>query len=151
MRIRTAPVLLCLLAATGCSNSSGTYTTRTPASAPVSAPRLATPSASVRITLSAEQAAAVRAWAQPQASPSRGRGNGNGNGNRGLPPGIARNLERGKALPPGIAKQYLPQDLIVRLPRLQGGLDYVVAAGKLLLVEATTQVVREVLIDGLYS
>jgi hypothetical protein len=151
MRIRTAPVLLCLLAATGCSNSSGTYTTRTPASAPVSAPRLATPSASVRITLSAEQAAAVRAWAQPQASPSRGRGNGNGNGNRGLPPGIARNLERGKALPPGIAKQYLPQDLIVRLPRLQGGLDYVVAAGKLLLVEATTQVVREVLIDALYS
>ena len=28
-----------------------------------------------------------------------------------LPPGIAKNLARGKPLPPGIAKKFLPQDL----------------------------------------
>lgn len=33
-----------------------------------------------------------------------------------LPPGIAKNLQRGKALPPGIAKQQVPAALIEHLP-----------------------------------
>lgn len=35
---------------------------------------------------------------------------------RGLPPGIAKNVARGKPLPPGIAKKYLPSDLESGLP-----------------------------------
>jgi len=37
-----------------------------------------------------------------------------------LPPGIAKNLERGKALPPGIQRSRVPDDLAVRLPKRQG-------------------------------
>lgn len=69
----------------------------------------------------------------------------------GLPPGIEKNLRRGKPLPPGIAKQYLPRSLLVQLPRPVDGHEYVVVAGKLLLVEAATQIVREVLIDALFD
>lgn len=69
----------------------------------------------------------------------------------GLPPGIAKNLQRGKPLPPGIAKQYLPQYLLVRLPRAGDGLEYVVVAGKLLLVEITTQIVRRVLLNAVFD
>jgi hypothetical protein len=79
-------------------------------------------------------------------SPDNGKGKKNG-----LPPGIAKNLQRGKPLPPGIAKQYLPQDLLVRLPRAGSGLEYVVVAGKLLLVEVATQVIREVLLDAVFD
>jgi len=35
---------------------------------------------------------------------------------KGLPPGIAKKLERGGTLPPGIAKRYLPDDLRQNLP-----------------------------------
>ena len=77
---------------------------------------------------------------------------GNSRGRKhGLPPGIAKNLRRGKPLPPGIAKQYFPQDLLARLPRAGDGLEYVVVAGKLLLVEVATQMVREVLLDAVFD
>src|SRR5713226_1237509 len=33
-----------------------------------------------------------------------------------LPPGIARNLARGKPLPPGLAKRALPAELVTQLP-----------------------------------
>lgn len=80
-----------------------------------------------------------------------GTGQGNGKGKKkGLPPGIEKNLQRGKPLPPGIAKQYLPQDLLLRLPPAGNGLEYLVVAGKLLLVEVATQVVREVLLDAVF-
>jgi hypothetical protein len=68
-----------------------------------------------------------------------------------LPPGIERNLERGKPLPPGITKTYLPVDLSRTLPPLDSALEYVVVAGKLLVVEVTTQIVRDVLIDVLFD
>jgi hypothetical protein len=77
-------------------------------------------------------------------------GNGKGKKN-GLPPGIEKNLQRGKPLPPGIAKQYLPQDLLIKLPRPGAGLEYLVVAGKLLLVEVATQVIREVLLDAVFG
>ena len=37
-----------------------------------------------------------------------------------LPPGIARNVARGKPLPPGIARKVLPADLLVVAPRGPG-------------------------------
>ena len=66
---------------------------------------------------------------------------------KGLPPGIAKNLQRGKALPPGIAKQHLPQDLQTTLPPVPNGYERVIIDGKILLIEIATQVVRDVLTD----
>lgn len=44
-----------------------------------------------------------------------------------LPPGIAKNLERGKPLPPGIAKKALPNDLVVTLGRrVQPGVTFAI-------------------------
>ena len=132
-----------LLTCTACS--SGIYLGSTPRSVPVSAPSVAPVTVAASVTLTSGQIAAVRAH-----FPGPGQGNGRGR-NGGLPPGIARNLQRGKPLPPGIAKQTLPGNLIVALPRLDNGLEYIVAAGKLLLVDAATQVVRDVLIDVLFD
>jgi hypothetical protein len=126
-----------LLATAACSSTNGTR----PGAQRGSAPPSAAVSVGVSLTLDAEQASAVRNYyATLTAAQGRGRA-------RGLPPGIASNLERGKPLPPGIAKHYLPNDLAARLPRLPSGLDYVIMAGKLLIVEAATQAVREVLLD----
>ncbi len=112
-----------------------------PAAAPVI-------TAGVSITLSPDQAALVRGYvsSSTHAGNSHGRGRGHGNSG-GLPPGIAKNLERGKSLPPGIAKGYLPSYVVADLQRLPTGLDYVVVAGKLLLVEAATAAIHDVLLD----
>ncbi|HSG65061.1 MAG TPA: anti-virulence regulator CigR family protein [Gammaproteobacteria bacterium] len=137
------PTLLAVgivLAAAGCSSTPATQSgpQRTLAQAS------ATVTAGVSVTLSTDQAAAVRAYLSSGTTAQDGRGRGR---NGSLPPGIARNLERGKPLPPGIAKRALPQQLVSTLPRLPTGLDYVVVAGKLLLVEAATQIIRDVLLD----
>mgnify|MGYP001556190976 FL=1 len=66
---------------------------------------------------------------------------------KGLPPGIARNLQRGKSLPPGIAKQALPTGLVSLLPPPPHGYERVVLSGKVLLVEVATQVIHDVLED----
>ncbi len=136
------PLILGALA-TSCLGCSGTTYVRTPA---VSAP--VTTVAAVGPAINASQAAEVRAYVQSVSSATGSRGRGR---NGGLPPGIARNLERGKPLPPGIAKQYLPRDLAATLPRLENGLEYVIVAGKLLVVEIATQIVRDVLIDVLFD
>jgi Ni/Co efflux regulator RcnB len=98
-------------------------------------------------SLSAEDAAAIRAYYRAN---DRGRGNGRGRSD-GLPPGIEKNLARGKALPPGIAKQYLPPDLLRRLPPPERGMEYVVVAGKLLLVEIATRVIHDILLDAVFD
>jgi hypothetical protein len=64
-----------------------------------------------------------------------------------LPPGIAKNVARGKPLPPGIAMQVLPDDLRRALPPARDGYERIIVAGKILLVEIATQVVRDVLTD----
>ncbi len=77
-------------------------------------------------------------------------GNGKGKGRKGiksLPPGIAKNLRRGKPLPPGIAKQALPAGLIRLLPPAPRGYERVVLGGKILLVEVATQVIHDILED----
>lgn len=66
-----------------------------------------------------------------------------------LPPGIEKNLARGKPLPPGIAKQALPNDLIRKLPPARDGYERVVVSGKVLLVEIATQVIHDILSDAI--
>ena len=65
----------------------------------------------------------------------------------GIPPGIAKNLERGKPLPPGVAKQHLPEELRNSLPAPPDGYERIVVSGKVLLVDIATQVIHDVLTD----
>ena len=136
MRSRFVISAIVSVALSGCVTSGGPGPAPRAAASPRNAAVVA--SASVRVTLSAQQSALVR----PYLEGSTGRGR------RGaLPPGIARNLARGKSLPPGIAKSYLPAQIVAQLPRLPTGLDYVVVAGKLLLVEVATAAIHDVLMD----
>ena len=57
-----------------------------------------------------------------------------------LPPGIAKNLARGKPLPPGIAKKQLPDDLIILLPARPGA-RWLVTGDVVLLVDASDVIV----------
>lgn len=57
-----------------------------------------------------------------------------------LPPGIAKNLARGKPLPPGIAKRQLPEDLATRLPR-RTGVEVAIFGDRIVLLEASGVVV----------
>jgi hypothetical protein len=66
---------------------------------------------------------------------------------QGLPPGIAKNLARGKPLPPGIAKRYLPGNLQGRLPA-RPGYEWLVVDNDILLVVAATAVIVDVLADA---
>lgn len=62
-----------------------------------------------------------------------------------LPPGIQKNLARGKPLPPGIAKK-LDGRLVSRLPHYEG-YDWVRAGADLILVAVATGIIYEVLQD----
>jgi hypothetical protein len=66
---------------------------------------------------------------------------------RQLPPGIAKNLGRGKPLPPGIAKQSLPGDLLGRLPPVAGGYERIIVDRKVLLIDVATQIIHDILTD----
>lgn len=66
---------------------------------------------------------------------------------KGLPPGIAKNLARGKPLPPGIARQFLPVGLQSMLPRPAAGYERIIVDGKVLLVEVATRVIHDILVD----
>ena len=79
-------------------------------------------------------------------STTKGHGGGH-KGNKGLPPGIAKNLARGKSLPPGIAKRYLPDDLRHVLPPPHDGYERLIIDGKVLLVEIATGVIHDILMD----
>ncbi|WP_339614531.1 anti-virulence regulator CigR family protein [uncultured Parvibaculum sp.] len=61
-----------------------------------------------------------------------------------LPPGIARNLQRGKPLPPGIAKRYLPSTLKAQLPA-RDGYERLLVGNDVLLVKAATGIIVDVL------
>lgn len=64
-----------------------------------------------------------------------------------LPPGIQRNLERGKPLPPGIAKRFDGQ-LASQLPQYPG-YEWERVGADVVLIEAATRVVVDVLVDVL--
>jgi len=97
----------------------------------------------IDVRFSSDEISIIRAYYEERGPSSRGRKESN----RSLPPGIARNLARGKSLPPGIAKQMLPSDLLGRLPPARDGFERVVIDGKVLLVEVATRVIHDVLAD----
>lgn len=63
-----------------------------------------------------------------------------------LPPGIRKNLARGKPLPPGIAKKMAPAGMVAHLP-VYAGHEWRVLGSDLVLVAIATSVVVEVLVD----
>lgn len=66
-----------------------------------------------------------------------------------LPPGIRKNLARGKPLPPGIARQAVPQPLLARLPVVDGH-TWIRLGTELVLVGIATEIVAQV-IHGVFS
>jgi hypothetical protein len=100
---------------------------------------------SVEVVFSHDESTTIRAYFQSHDYQSaQGKKN---KGNKALPPGIAKNLERGKPLPPGIAKRSLPADLLAGLPRAPRGYERVIVDGKVLLIEVATQIIHDVLTD----
>lgn len=59
---------------------------------------------------------------------------------KSLPPGIAKNLARGKPLPPGIAKTRVPAELSRKLP-VRSGAEWIIAGDVVLLIDVTDVVV----------
>ncbi|MBU0914010.1 MAG: RcnB family protein [Gammaproteobacteria bacterium] len=69
-------------------------------------------------------------------------------GQSALPPGIRKNLARGKPLPPGIAKKSVPAAMLAELPQHQG-YEWQVVGTDVVLVSIATAVITDVLIDVL--
>lgn len=61
-----------------------------------------------------------------------------------LPPGIAKNLARGKPLPPGIAKKAVPAPMLRELPHYPG-YEWRIAGRDLVLIALSTAVVTSVI------
>ncbi|MFW6089080.1 MAG: anti-virulence regulator CigR family protein [Gemmatimonadota bacterium] len=68
-------------------------------------------------------------------------------GAKALPPGIRKNLARGKPLPPGIAKRFLPGELRSRI-EIPKGYEIIEVGLDVLLVEVATNIVHDVLMDA---
>lgn len=66
-----------------------------------------------------------------------------------LPPGIAKNLERGKPLPPGIAKKMVPASMLGQLPSYPG-YEWRIAGDDLVLIALSTAIVTAV-INGVFE
>jgi len=83
------------------------------------------------------------------------RGNGNKHKNKELPPGIAKKgtlppgiykqLVRNGSLPPGLEAMPLPYDLSMQLPPRPGSQRLVIVDDKVLLVQAATNVILDIL------
>lgn len=52
-----------------------------------------------------------------------------------LPPGIAKNLARGKPLPPGIARTQVPQEVLVRLPARPAGYEVFLVGDRVVMLD----------------
>lgn len=123
-----------------CTSLGSTSTNGHPSARP---PSLA-PQAGATVTFSTDDIQIIRAYYQTGGYAANRKGKGK---SKNLPPGIAKKLRRGKPLPPGIAKRALPYDLESRLSRPPVGYGRYVVAGKILLVELGTQIVRDILTD----
>jgi hypothetical protein len=97
----------------------------------------------VEVTFSHDETVIIRAYFDDE----RNQSSKKAKGKKSLPPGIEKNLARGKALPPGIAKQLLPADLVRLLPPARDGYERITVSGKVLLVEIATQLIHDVLED----
>lgn len=115
----------------------------------VAAAELRLASLKVDIVFTTEEIRIIRAHYESHGGKNQ-KGQGK-NKQKGLPPGIAKNLQRGKPLPPGIAKRSLPHDLGLALPQVPDGYERIVVAGKILLIEIASQIVVDVLSDALFK
>ncbi|MTD39660.1 hypothetical protein GIX45_13770 [Erwinia sp. CPCC 100877] len=70
-------------------------------------------------------------------------------GYRSLPPGIAKNLARGKPLPPGIAKKSVPRTMLNDLPYYPG-YEWQIVGDNLVLIALSTALVTAV-INGVFD
>jgi hypothetical protein len=66
-----------------------------------------------------------------------------------LPPGIAKNLARGKPLPPGIAKKAVPASMLGQLPYYPG-YEWKVIGDNLVLIALSTAIVTTI-INGVFD
>jgi len=94
---------------------------------------------------SAEQAGSALSYATARALAERY----GATGYRALPPGIAKNVARGKPLPPGIAKKTLPAALVKELPYYPG-YEWRAVGDNLVLIALSTAVVTAVL-NGVFD
>jgi hypothetical protein len=145
--ILTATALLWGCASSGHHGGGNTSSTSYPVSR--SAPSAST--AGVEVVFTEDEIRTIRAYYEVHGFDSGGYQSKGRGRNKGLPPGIAKNIARGKPLPPGLAKESLPYDLRRELPPLPRGYERVVVAGKILLIEVATQVVRDVLTDAMFG
>ncbi len=127
----------------GCSSLHGTSSSSYPSSRPAPVEK----TIGVEVVFTEDEVRIIRAYYQTHGS-KYGKGK---HMHKDLPPGIAKNLQRGKPLPPGIAKQTLPHGLLRELPPAPKGYDRIIVAGKVLLVELATQIVRDVIYDAVMS
>jgi Ni/Co efflux regulator RcnB len=74
---------------------------------------------------------------------------GHATGYKALPPGIAKNLARGKPLPPGIAKKSVPSSVREHLP-VYPDYEWKRCGTDLVLIEIATRVVAQVL-EGIFQ
>jgi hypothetical protein len=83
----------------------------------------------VSISFTPEEIVRIRAWfaARPEYRAQR------------LPPGVAKNLARGKPLPPGIARRQAPPELIAILGRRPGA-SFTIVGGALVLLNSASVV-----------
>lgn len=70
-------------------------------------------------------------------------------GYKALPPGIAKNLARGKPLPPGIAKKMVPAPMLGQLPSYPG-YEWRVVGKDLVLIALSTAIVTTI-INGVFN
>ena len=93
------------------------------------------------------------AWVATE-SQSSGKGKKNKHGNLppglakkgSLPPGLAKQLARNGTLPPGLAKRALPADLLVQLEPRPPGYELVMVDDRVVLVQAATNLILDVLV-----
>jgi Ni/Co efflux regulator RcnB len=109
----------------------------------LSAPQASAGELGISIVFTDKEISVIRAYYRDHS----GTNSKHGKGKNSLPPGIAKNLQRGKPLPPGIGKQVLPTSLIDLLPSPPHGYERVAIDGKVLLIEIATQVIHDVLED----
>lgn len=78
---------------------------------------------------------------------AKGKDKGKGK-HKGLPPGIAKKLERGGTLPPGIARQQFPSELENRLPPVRDGYERALVDGRVALIDIASQEIVDLLDDA---
>jgi Ni/Co efflux regulator RcnB len=100
---------------------------------------------SVGVVFSDDEVRIIASWYREHRA--AGQSDAHGKKPKGLPPGIAKNLARGKALPPGIARRSLPDGLVRLLPPPPHGYERVIVDGRVLLVEVATRVIHDILTD----